>query len=50
MVTGFLIYRAAFTTNRIGYAAAIATILTLIILVISLIIRRFQQRGNEENI
>jgi len=49
MVTGFLIYRAAFTTNRIGYAAAIATVLTLIILVISLIIRRFQQRGNEEN-
>ena len=49
MVTGFLIYRAAFTTNCIGYAAAIATVLTLIILVISLIIRRFQQRGNEEN-
>lgn len=49
MVTGFLIYRAAFTNNRIGYAAAIATVLTLIILIISLFIRRFQQHGSEEN-
>lgn len=49
MVTGFLIYRAAFTNNRIGYAAAIATVLTLFILIISLFIRRFQQHGNEEN-
>ena len=49
MVTGFLIYRAAFTNNRIGYAAAIATVLTLIILIISLFIRRFQRYGSEEN-
>lgn len=49
MVTGFLIYRAAFTNNRIGYAAAIATILTLIILIISLFIRHFQQKGAEES-
>lgn len=49
MVTGFLIYRAAFTTNRIGYAAAIATVLTLIILIISLFIRRFQRNVEEEN-
>jgi ABC-type sugar transport systems, permease components len=49
MVTGFLIYRAAFTNNRIGYAAAIATVLTLIILVISLFIRRYQQQGSEES-
>lgn len=49
MVTGFLIYRAAFTTNRIGYAAAIATVLTVIILAISLVIRRFQRTGGEEN-
>ena len=49
MVTGFLIYRAAFTTNRIGYAAAIATVLTVIILAISLVIRRFQRTGEEEN-
>ena len=50
MVTGFLIYRAAFTTNRIGYAAAIATILTLIILIISLFIRRFQRQGADESV
>ena len=49
MVTGFLIYRAAFTNNRIGYAAAIATVLTLIILIISLIIRRFQRQGDEDS-
>ena len=49
MVTGFLIYRAAFTNNRIGYAATIATVLTLIILIISLFIRRYQQHGAEEN-
>ena len=49
MVTGFLIYRAAFTTNRIGYAAAIATVLTVIILAISLVIRRFQRTEGEEN-
>ena len=49
MVTGFLIYRAAFTNNRIGYAAAVATVLTVIILIISLIIRRFQRQGAEES-
>ena len=49
MVTGFLIYRAAFTNNRIGYAASIATVLTLIILIISLLIRRYQQHGSEES-
>jgi raffinose/stachyose/melibiose transport system permease protein len=49
MVTGFLIYRAAFTNNRIGYAAAIATVLTVIILIISLLIRRFQKYGAEES-
>lgn len=50
MVTGFLIYRAAFTTNRIGYAAAIATVLTVIILAISLVIRRFQRTGGGERV
>ncbi len=49
MVTGFLIYRAAFTNNRIGYAASIATVLTLIILIISLLIRRYQQHGSQES-
>ncbi len=47
LVVGFLIYRSAFQQNRIGYASAIATILMLIILVISLLIRRLQT-GNEE--
>lgn len=47
LVVGFLIYRSAFQQNRIGYASAIATVLMLIILVISLLIRRFQT-GNEE--
>lgn len=49
MVTGFLIYRAAFDTNRIGYAAALATVLTLIILGVSLLIRRFQSQGVDED-
>jgi raffinose/stachyose/melibiose transport system permease protein len=49
MVTGFLIYRAAFTNNRIGYAAAIATVLTVTILIISLLIRRFQLQGTEKS-
>ncbi len=48
MVTGFLIYRAAFTNNRIGYAAALATVLTVIILFISLLIRRFQRQNAAE--
>jgi len=48
LVVGFLIYRSAFQQNRIGYASAIATILMLIVLGISLLIRRFQT-GNEEN-
>jgi raffinose/stachyose/melibiose transport system permease protein len=49
MVTGFLIYRSAFMLNRIGYAAALATVLTLIILIISLLIRRYQRHGVEED-
>jgi raffinose/stachyose/melibiose transport system permease protein len=42
LVTGFLVYRSAFLQNKTGYAAAIATILTLIILAISLVVRKFQ--------
>ncbi len=49
MVTGFLIYRSAFMLNRIGYAAALGTVLTLIILIISLLIRRYQRHGVEED-
>lgn len=41
LVTGFLIYRSAILNNRIGYGAAIATLLTLIILSLSLLIRHF---------
>lgn len=40
IVTGFLIYRSAILNNRIGYGAAIATVLTIIILLLSLLIRR----------
>ncbi len=39
-VTGLLIYRWAFELNNHSYAATMATVLTLIILLISLVIRR----------
>ena len=42
LVVAFLVYRAAFELNRIGYAAAVATILTVLILTISFFILRFQ--------
>ena len=42
LVTGFLVYRAAFQQNRIGYATAVATIMTLVIFIISLVVLRFQ--------
>ena len=44
LVTGFLVYRAAFQQNQLGYASAVATVMTLLILVISLVILRFQAR------
>lgn len=47
MVSGFLIYRSAFLQNKLGYAAAMATVLTILILLISFLIRRFQ-RAEEE--
>ena len=47
LVTGFLVYRAAFQQNRIGYAAAIATVMTIVIFVISLVILRFQSKSEE---
>ncbi|MDD2522442.1 MAG: sugar ABC transporter permease [Anaerolineaceae bacterium] len=47
LVTGFLIYRAAILNNRIGYGAAIATVLTIIILALSLLIRRFMAEEKE---
>lgn len=45
LVTSFLIYRAAFQQNRLGYAAAVATILTTIILLISFLIMRLQSKN-----
>jgi raffinose/stachyose/melibiose transport system permease protein len=42
LVVAFLVYRAAFELNRIGYAAAVATVLTGLIFGISLLILRFQ--------
>ena len=47
LVVGIVIYRAAFLQNQTGYAAAMATVLMLIILAISLIIRHFQSRNEE---
>jgi len=47
LVTGFLVYRAAFQQNRIGYAAAIATVMTIVIFTISLIVLRFQSKAEE---
>ena len=46
LVTGFLVYRAAFQQNQLGYASAIATVMTILILAISLVILRFQS-GDE---
>ena len=47
LVTGFLVYRAAFLHNELGYASAIATVMTVIILIISLAILRFQRSVEE---
>ncbi|MFZ3150334.1 MAG: sugar ABC transporter permease [Anaerolineaceae bacterium] len=47
LVTGFLIYRSAFLQNKIGYASALATVLMLVILAISLLIRRFQGKNQD---
>jgi raffinose/stachyose/melibiose transport system permease protein len=41
LVVAFLVYRAAFELNRIGFAAAVATVLTLLIFGISFFILRF---------
>ena len=47
LVAGIVIYRSAFLQNQTGYAAALATVLMLIILAISLLIRHFQSRNEE---
>jgi len=48
LVTGFLIYRSAILNNRIGYGAAIAIVLTFIILVLSFLIRRLMNEKQGE--
>jgi raffinose/stachyose/melibiose transport system permease protein len=47
LVTGFLVYRAAFQQNRIGFAAAVATVMMILILAISLGILKLQSRAEE---
>jgi len=47
LVTGFLVYRSAFQQNQLGYASAVATVMTILIFVISLVILRFQSRQEE---
>ena len=44
-VLSFLVYKNAFQYNELGYAAASAVILTLIILTISIVIVRLRERG-----
>ena len=44
LVTGFLVYRAAFQQNRLGYATAVATVMTLLIFAISQAVLRLQSR------
>lgn len=48
LVTGFLVYRAAFQQNQLGYASAVATVMAALIFLISLIVLRFQARAAEE--
>ena len=47
LVAAFLVYRSAFQQNRIGYAAAVATVLTLVIFLVSLLILQVQSRREE---
>lgn len=47
LVTSFLIYRAAFLQNQVGYAAAVASIMTMLILIITFFITRIQRSAQE---
>ncbi len=49
LVTSFLIYRAAFQQNQVGYAAAVASIMTILILIITFLITRIQKSAQEIN-
>lgn len=44
-VTSFLIYEQAFQRNRAGYASAIAVVVTIIILTVSIVVNTLQSRG-----
>jgi raffinose/stachyose/melibiose transport system permease protein len=47
-VLSFQIYRNAFQYNELGYAAAMAVILTCIILAISVVVIRLRERGGTD--
>lgn len=47
LVTGYLIYRSAILNNQIGYGAAMATLLTIAILTVSLLIRKLMTERSE---
>lgn len=47
LVTGFLVYRSAFQQNLLGYASAVATVMTVIIFTISLAILRSQSHEEQ---
>lgn len=47
LVASFLVYRSAFEQNQIGYAAAVATVLGVVIFAISFFILRFQTEPEE---
>lgn len=47
LVAAFLVYRSAFQQNRIGYAAAVAAVLTLVIFLVSALILRIQERTED---
>ena len=47
MVVGQLIYNTAFIQKQLGLASAMATVLLVVILLLSRLIRRYQEAGNE---
>ncbi|HTJ59514.1 MAG TPA: sugar ABC transporter permease [Devosiaceae bacterium] len=48
LVPSYLTYYHFFTTNRVGYAAAIATLQTLVTIVLGIVFIRMQSRQSEE--
>jgi raffinose/stachyose/melibiose transport system permease protein len=47
LVSGLYLYRNAFTIGRVGYGAAIAVVLTLLILIISWLVLRAQRKSDD---